>query len=136
MNAKETARQEAINSLTDIQPGDTVHTILRHVSRSGMMRVISLIYIDKNGATRNISGLAAKAMDMTLDRDRFGIKIGGCGMDMGFDLVYSLARTLFAGGHECSGQETCLSNDHSNGDRNYEPHHHKDSGYALKHKWL
>lgn len=65
-----------------------------------------------------------------------GLTVGGCGMDMGFHLVYNLSRVLFPSGFECIGKG-CPSNDHSNGDRNYEPHRHTgDGGYAIKHRWL
>lgn len=44
--------------------------------------------------------------------------MNGCGMDMGFHLVYSLSRVLFSpkqGGFECLGiGHYCPSNDHSN----------------------
>lgn len=32
-----------------LKPGDTVHTICDHVSRSGMSRVIRVVVIDKDG---------------------------------------------------------------------------------------
>jgi hypothetical protein len=42
MNKKEIEQAEAKAALLKIlKPGDTVNTILRHVSRSGMMRHIS-----------------------------------------------------------------------------------------------
>lgn len=59
----------------------------------------------------------------------------GCGMDVGFSLVYNLGWVLFPNGFECVG-ERCPSNDHSNGDRDYSPHHHSDGGYALRQRWL
>ena len=90
---KEQERQEAISRLKEIvKPGDTVECILRHVSRSGMMRHISLRI-----PGRDITFLAAKAMDMKI-ADNGGIKIGGCGMDMGFALVYDLGHTLWPRG--------------------------------------
>lgn len=143
ISPKEAARLEAIERLRAIlKPGDTVHCVLRHCSRSGMQRVIELVKVDcastYAGAPRmlHIGYNAALAMGDRYDRDRNGIVIGGCGMDMGFALVYNLARTLWPDGHDCSGRETCASNDHSNGDRSYEPHRHSDGGYALKHSWL
>ena len=42
MAKKEKERDEARERLLEmLRPGDTVHTILRHVSRSGMSRSIS-----------------------------------------------------------------------------------------------
>lgn len=66
-----------------------------------------------------------------------GLIVGGCGMDMGYHLVYALARKLWPDGFDCIGPG-CPSNDHSNGDRDYTPghRHHADGGYCLKHRWL
>jgi hypothetical protein len=116
-----------------LKPGDTVHTILRHVSRSGMQRTISLY---KLGADRPylLDWSVAAVLGMTLDQ-RDGVKVGGCGMDMGFHLVYNLGEHLWPDGFTCSG-EGCQSCDHSNGDRNYARHQHSDGGYALRHQWL
>ena len=117
-----------------VKPGDTVYTILRHVSRSGMSRVIDLVIIS-DGQPFSISGWAASVTDRRLDRDRWGIKIGGTGMDMGFALVYDLSYVLFKDGFTCIG-EKCPANDHNNGDRDYTPHQHSDPGYALKQRWI
>lgn len=134
-----------------LKPGDTVYTVLRHVSRSGMSRRIDL-YTISDGAPVFITGMAAAAMGMRWDNDKGGIIVGGCGMDMGFHLVYNLSATLFPDGHGCIG-ERCPSNDHSNGDRDYAPHNdyegsadkapedsrphwHRDGGYALRHRWM
>lgn len=102
-------RQEAIRFLTtdpdgpQLKPGDTVYAVLRHRSSSGMMRVIDLFVIRKNqfdGQQKpwRIGWKAAQATGLTYDRDREGIKAGGCGMDMGFWLVYELSRSLFPEG--------------------------------------
>lgn len=47
---------------------------------------------------RGIGWLAAKAMGDEMDRERPGIRVSGCGMDMGFHLVYNLGRTLYPEG--------------------------------------
>lgn len=135
MNAKEREKQEFIKKLQEVlKPGDKVYTILNHVSRSGMMRVIS-VYAIKNNQPQWLSYWVAKAVGNTFDDKRDGVKVSGCGMDMGFALVYELSQTLFPGGFECIG-ESCPSNDHVNGDRNYKPHHHRSCGYALKQVWM
>ena len=109
--------KEAIERLREVvKEGDTVFTVLRSVSRSGMMRVIAPIIIrpreDKPGEveTWHIGYNAALALEQPYDRDREGVKVSGCGMDMGFHLVYELSSLLF--GWENGG------------------------GYKLKHKWL
>jgi len=140
---------EAITRLKEwLKPGDTVHCILRHVSKSGMFRVIDLLKVNDPQNILGIGWNVAKALDMKYDRDREGIKVSGCGMDMGFSVVYDLSRTLYPNGHGCIGK-SCPSNDHNNGDRDYTidrkttlpsgekgRHYHKDGGYALKHRWL
>ena len=129
--------QKAIAQLRErLKPGDTVYTILRHVSRSGMSRSISAVVIEK-GEPRDISWLVARAGIGAFDRKNDGVRINGCGMDMGFHLVYSLAWTVWPDGHRCAGKR-CQSNEHSN-----PPHpkrdgrrKHKDGGYALSQRWL
>ena len=118
-----------------LKPGDTIDCVLRHVSRSGMSRRIDLFARTPDGPMF-ITGMAAAAMGERWDRDKGGLVVGGCGMDMGFHLVYNLSYTLWPKGVLCIG-EKCTSNDHSNGDRNYSPDHtHTDGGYALRHNWL
>ena len=78
----------------------------------------------------------AKAIDFSFATKKpEGIKVGGCGMDVGFEVVYNLGRVLYPNGVECCGK-TCCSNDHMNGNRNYEPHLHRDGGYAFNQEWL
>lgn len=127
-SARKQEQQEAIERLREwLKPGDTVYTILRHVSRSGMQRVIGVKLIHDGNRRCGMDGIAelsynvALALDMRFDRDREGVKIGGCGTDMGFEIVYNLGRALWPDGFGCIG-EKCRSNAHSNGDRNYTPH--------------
>lgn len=159
MNKKaDNERAENIKELRAmLKPGDTVKTILRHCSASGMTRVIDLVivyrpeirtYPPKPAETaryagdvdydakpkrtrgkpevRSIGWMAAKAMGDKFDRDQQGIKIGGCGMDMGFALVYNLGRTLFPKGFKVKGRGR-------NGDTSG---HDRDGGYALRQEWL
>ena len=125
------ARERLLEAL---KPGDTVYTQVRHVSSSGMSRRISA-YTIRDNEPWNISGYVARVLDWPCDRDELSVRVSGCGMDMGFHLVYSLSRVLFRDSFDCIG-ERCPSNDHSNGDRNHEPHPHSDGGYALKQRWL
>ena len=140
-NATKAERAEALERLREwVKPGDTLFTILRHVSRSGMQRTIDVVMIgdDKRGNGPEVSALGwniAQALGMPFDSDREGVKVGGCGMDMGFALVYELGAALFPEGFGCTG-ENCRSNDHSNGDKDYSPHTHRDGGYALRQRWL
>lgn len=72
---------------------------------------------------RPIGYTAAKAMERTWDADKQGIRIGGCGMDMGFSLVYDLGATLWPKG-------TPKAHSRRNGEDD------RSGGYALKHEWL
>jgi hypothetical protein len=153
--AKLQEREEARQRLRAdyLKPGDFVHTVLRHVSASGMSRRIDLYKLE-NGEPHWLSGLASKALGIRQGKDG-ALVVGGCGMDMGFHVVYELSARLFPDGFGCIG-EGCPSNDHSNGDRDYTPnvlglqtgpdgekiiggcgsHWHRDGGYALRHRWL
>ena len=76
----------------------TVYTVLRSVSASGMTRHISL-KVAQGDDILDITYLAAQALGDKL-HDKHGwntIKVNGCGMDMGFHLVYNLSSVLFAG---------------------------------------
>ena len=128
-------REDQIATLRDLlKPGDTVYTKLINVSRSGMYRVIDLFVIRDNQPMRITWG-AAQLLE-GYDTRHEGAKASGCGMDMGFHLVYNLSYVLFPDGFECLGKDGCPSCDHSNGDRDYTSHCHKDGGYALRHRWL
>src|SRR5476651_1853736 len=91
----EQERTEAIKHLrTLIKPGDTVYTVLRHVSRSGMTRGIDCyVFRHEDGAVmRNnrechaeplwITSYVGKAIgspqSMEYWRNSLGLKIGGC----------------------------------------------------------
>jgi hypothetical protein len=121
-----------------------------------MSRSISLV-INGDADVRELDYNVARALGESIDGKHGGIRMGGCGMDMGFALVYSLSRALFPGGYGCIGKgegeprHYCPSSDHSNGDRDYTPHGaetsdargadqcwhwHRDGGYALRHRWL
>lgn len=78
--------------LSVLKPGDTLHTILDHVSKSGMSRDIRLIHL-KDGAPSYLTYHAARVLGYPIKGD--AIRIGGCGMDMGFALVYALSSALF-----------------------------------------
>ena len=105
----------------EMKAGETVYTILKHRSNSGMLRYIDAFVI------RNEIGYKWNS-------DKSGFKVGGCGMDMGFSLVFNISRVLFKE-FICIGQD-CPANDHLNGDRDYSPHKHTDGGYALTQRWL
>jgi len=93
-------REYAIERLLTyyVKPGTKVYTILRHVSSSGMSRNISLVIADGEDIA-DITYYAAQALGDKLieSKGHRAIRVNGCGMDMGFHLVYNLSSVLFAG---------------------------------------
>lgn len=160
--AQKAEQAEAVTKLREwLKLGDTVYTILRHVSRSGMLREIGIVLLQADGSRTvdlHPNYLVAKALGERIGK-RDGIVVEGCGMDMGFHLVYNLGRVLWPDGFGCVGA-SCRSNDHSNGDRDRtehcqwcaekeqpgstshhehkggKVHWHEDGGYALVQRWL
>ena len=107
---KETATQEL---LAWLKKGDTVYTVLRHCSPSGMARDIDLFIFRENQPLR-LTYHVSKVLGLPLSRrSDGGVRVTGCGMDMGFHLVYDLSCVLF-----CP-----VVYDH-------------DAAYALNHRWM
>ena len=81
-----------------VKPGTKVYTIMRHVSSSGMSRNISLV-IANGDEVIDITYYAAHALGDKLieSKGHRAIRQHGCGMDMGFNLVYNLSSVLFTG---------------------------------------
>jgi hypothetical protein len=102
-----------------LKPNMTVYTVLNHRSASGMSRSITLCIGGKNGEIIKLDHLAITAGLGSFDNKNGGVKVGGCGMDMGFSLVYDLGRLLWPNGTK-----------KPHGARN------SDGGYALKQTWL
>lgn len=112
------AQQDAYDYLRKIvKRGATVYTVLHHVSRSGMERTIGA-YVIRRGEIVNISPSVAKLLRWRQDHNRGGVKVAGCGMDMGFHLVYSLGSALFSKGRDTWGCEN------------------SSGGYAIDHHWM
>src|SRR5262245_37817648 len=101
----DTERHEAIERLREsIKPGDTIHTQILHVSRSGMLRIVG-VYRLHEGDYDWLSYNVAKATGQTFDNAREGVKVGGCGFDAGFHVVYDLAHSLWPKGFGCIGEK-------------------------------
>lgn len=138
--AAEADKAEALRELRRlVKPGSTLHTISRHVSGSGMSHSISVVKVSR-GQTISLDGLCARVGLGSFDRLHGGIKRGGCGMDMGFDLVYSLSYLLYGRygkrTYACLG-DRCPSNEHVNdrtAPRGKGVRH--DDGYAISQRWL
>ena len=136
MNAKSEGkdrREYLREALRDIfPPGSTVYTVLLHVSRSGMLRIVRVLAETSEGI-QDVSHLVAELIGFGYDQSRRGVRVRGCGMDAGFEVVYNLSYALYADGWECLG-DRCSSPDHINLEVTAECIH-KD-GYALRHRWI
>lgn len=137
----EESRQEAIKTLRKmgVRPGATVYTNVTSVSRSGMSRTIRCYVVTRNTSTdyrtgkktvehgiTDITGLVATACGFRRDKRGWDIVRGGCGMDMCFQTVYLLGRTMFPEGGPL---------EHSNGTRQRqekEKGRETDGGYLLQ----
>jgi hypothetical protein len=102
---KRAERDESIARLREwLKEGDTVHTVLRKVSTSGMSRVIDVYHFTgKADGTVDKSWLSwhvARACGERFNERPEGVRVNGCGMDMGFHLVYNLAHVLFGDGYK------------------------------------
>ena len=135
----EAERDEAIAELRKyMKPGATVYTKMKHCARSGMMRVID-VFVIRNNEPLRLTWSACIAVGIKYNRKHEGAEMGGCGMDMGFALVYEIGATLYRKPWRCVG-EKCPCNEHSN-----PPHPKRDGkmmhaavsgGYALKQRWM
>ncbi len=110
-----------------IKPGTVIYTKCESVSASGMSRRINVYAVrpaTKGQPARiaHITNAVANVTGDTVSKDG-GIVKTGCGMDMGFSIVYDFGRGLWPKGTP-----------KPHGSRNGVPD--KDGGYALKHEWL
>jgi hypothetical protein len=129
MRQSDAERDEAIKHLRKmLKPGSTVYTVLRNVSRGGTSRDIDVYMIHK-GELVFLSGWVGKAIGLKRHPKRDGLTIQGGGMDMGFEIVYSLGHVLFPKGFKVTPKTI-----HRNGTPNGELD--KDGGYALRHQWI
>ncbi len=101
-----------------LSEGDTVYTLIRTVSSSGMSRTISL-KVAKEGRILDLTYFASVVLGWPLveANGSRALRVGGAGMDMGFHTVYTLARVLFRDKYE--GQAGAV-----------------DAGYSLQQAWI
>ena len=78
-----------------------IATIVVNVAASGMSRSIKALAVvpGDDGRITDISYWVARALDRKIDSKRGGVICRGCGMDMTFELVYSLSKTLYSDGY-------------------------------------
>ncbi len=95
-NEKETIRQQVADMLRMVADGKakTVAT-LKHVSRSGMARIIDYDIYYTNGDAVEVYNLTDALAtlginDLTPPSRPYGVKVTGCGSDMIFEPLYRL----------------------------------------------
>lgn len=121
-------KQEALERLREwMPPGSTVYCVLRHRSRSGMQRQIGVVVMTPEGP-RHPNYAVGAVLGLRVNERGDGVFVNGCGMDMGWHLVFSLSSALYPDGFGCTG-EGCHSNDHGNGDRDYTPNSTRQTGW-------
>lgn len=82
--------------LSRLAPGTTVYTNVTHVSSSGMMRHVRL-FVVRDGAIVDIT-YSAGILTNTKRADDGGLKMSGCGYDVGQGAVYNLGAALWPNG--------------------------------------
>lgn len=92
-HGKELYRLQSIDKVKALLENvDTVYGIVRHVSASGMSRDIDL-YIIKDNQPVYLTGYASTILGYPMSKNR-GMVTKGCGMDMIFHCVSSLAYAI------------------------------------------
>jgi hypothetical protein len=104
VSAKEKEQKEFLLKLREHVLSNNVrvlHTNIRHVSRSGMQRKIDVVSLRPSGDPSEpvskswLSYWAAKALGWRFCPKYDAVVVDGCGMDMGFHLVYTLSYLIF-----------------------------------------
>lgn len=87
--------QDALKGI--LSAGDNVYLVLKSKASSGLSRRMACLIIDVDVEgkqyIRNISRLVARATDNRYHKGEDAVGISGCGMDMGFALIYDLSST-------------------------------------------
>jgi hypothetical protein len=116
MRQSEADREETLQYLRSVYPkGSVVYTSIRKVAPSGMSRIINTHAVvevtrtttTKTGKTRRVkrpeiiwtTGRVANLLGITRTDDPEGMRVRGCGMDMGFSVAYDLAVVLWGDGY-------------------------------------
>lgn len=73
-----------------------IKTIITHISQNGMSRHITPLWANEHGDIINLSHIMSDILGWRLNKQGSAVVVGGCGMDMGFHLVYSFSRAWFA----------------------------------------
>jgi hypothetical protein len=88
-------KTEAVARLREwLKPDQVVFCILRNRSASGMSRTIQLVTFTDDMQPLFLGYNAHLATGHGWDEKREGVRVGGCGMDMGFALVDDLSAAV------------------------------------------
>jgi len=82
------------NAISLLSKTDRIYCILRSVTKSGTCRSISFHVVDNNKNILNINYYISVILGYKFNKAYDGLRIEGCGMDMGFHVVNSLLREL------------------------------------------
>lgn len=92
-------REEGVQKLKELAPeGSHLYIVLRHTSQSGMVRHISAFVIQDNYPIC-LDRLIVKLGLFKLTKGGEAMLVHGCGMDMGFHVVYETARAVYGNGY-------------------------------------
>ena len=92
----------------NVQKDDTIFFVVKRVSNSGMYRHIDFYKFDvkdtfEEGENRVrkvwLSSAIAKVLGYSFKEQTQSVGVQGCGMDMGFSVIYNLAHNLFDDGY-------------------------------------
>jgi hypothetical protein len=112
-----------------LKPGSEVYTTVKQVAKSGMSRTMTL-HIVQDGRICGVTYSAAVVLGEPQQKDG-SIRVHGCGMDMGFEVVYRLSRRLFPDGFKPRDAGKDYGRNGTSADDI-----DKDGGYALKQRWM
>jgi hypothetical protein len=129
MKTKDEHYEESFKYLKKLFSRDTrVYTKIDRVSSSGMSRHIS-VYVARHNQVLNITWYVGHVVGYKRNNDTGGLVVGGCGMDMGFHLIYTLSRYLYPKGFKLPKSQKWGRNGDTSG-------FDKDGGYRLKQEWI
>lgn len=101
---EEESAKRYLLSILERQETPTLYTSLKHVSSSGMssdMKVLAVL----DGQILDVTWYVSKIIGTLKERNgQRVIRVGGCGMDMGFHVVYTVSAVLY--GYEERGAYT------------------------------
>ena len=96
IKTEQESAKEYLRFIFDNQDRPTAYTNLKWVSNTGMSRDMKVLAV-KDNQLLDITYYVGK-LDIGTLKERNGqrvIRVGGCGMDMGFHVVYTLSAVLY-----------------------------------------